>query len=105
MCGWTPEGEILAVTSWRQAFDHHTHAYAVPPDGIPVANVRVRRYRGFCAHNQEAKAFLAEISTRRDSLMAILNETPQLEDRTRRNAAGYLGDFFEVAGSLPNDVS
>jgi hypothetical protein len=74
-------------------------SYAVPPEGIPVANVRVRRYRGFCAHNEEAKAFLAQISTRRDSLMAILNETPQLEDRTRRNAAAYLGDFFAEAGS------
>jgi len=73
--------------------------YAVPPDGIHVANVRVRRYRGFCAHNEKAKAFLAEVSTRRDSLLAILNETPQLEDRTRRKAAGYLGDFFEEAGS------
>jgi hypothetical protein len=78
--------------------------YAVPPDGIRVANVKVRRYRGFCAHNEEAKAFLAQISTRRASLMAILNETPQLEDRTRRNAAGYLGDFFEEAGS-PSKVA
>ena len=78
--------------------------YAVPPEGIHVANVRVRRYRGFCAHNEQAKAFLAQISTRRDSLMAILNETPQLEDRTRRNAAGYLGDFFEEAGS-PSKVA
>jgi hypothetical protein len=63
----------------------------------------VRRYRGFCAHNEEAKALLAQISTRRDSLMAILNETP-LEDRTRRKAAGYLGDFFEEAGS-PSKVA
>lgn len=78
--------------------------YAVPPDGIQVANVRVRRYRGFCAHNEEAKAFLAEVATRRDSLMAILNETPQLEDRTRRKAAGYLGDFFQEAGS-PSKVA
>ncbi|HXP65596.1 MAG TPA: hypothetical protein VN815_08985 [Steroidobacteraceae bacterium] len=78
--------------------------YAVPPAGIPVANVRVRRYRGFCAHNEEAKAFLAQTSGRRDSLMAILNETPQLEERTRRNAAGYLGDFFEEAGS-PSKVA
>jgi hypothetical protein len=78
--------------------------YAVPPDGIHVANVKVRRYRGFCAHNEEAKAFLGEISTRRAELMTILNETPQLEDRTRRNAAGYLGDFFEEAGS-PSKVA
>lgn len=36
VCGWTPQGEVLAVTSWRQAFRHHTHAYAVPVDGEPA---------------------------------------------------------------------
>ncbi len=36
VCGWTPDGEILAVTSWRRAFTHHTHAYAVPVDGEPA---------------------------------------------------------------------
>ena len=78
--------------------------YAVPPEGIHVANVKVRRYRGFCAHNEESKAFLAQISTRRDSLMAILNDTPQLDDKTRRNAASYLDQFFEEAGS-PSKVA
>jgi hypothetical protein len=78
--------------------------YAAPPDGINVTNVKERRYRGFCAHNEEAKAFLTQISTRHDSLMAILDETPELTDRTRRNAAKYLGDFFEEAGS-PSKVA
>jgi hypothetical protein len=73
--------------------------YAVPPDSIHVANVRVRRYRGFCAHNEEAKAFLTQIAARRASLMAALNETPQLEDRTRQTATSYLGDFFDEAAS------
>lgn len=36
VCGWTPDGEVLAVTSWRQAFGHHTLAYAVPVDGEPA---------------------------------------------------------------------
>jgi len=48
--------------------------------------------------------FLAQISTRRDSLMSILNQTPQLEDRTLRNAASYLSDFFDEAGS-PSKVA
>jgi hypothetical protein len=78
--------------------------YAAPPDGINVANVKQRRYRGFCAHNEQATAFLTQISTRRDALLAILNETPELADRTRRNAANYLGDFFEEAGS-PSKVA
>ncbi len=36
VCGWTPDGEIIAVTSWRRAFTHRTHAYAVPVDGEPA---------------------------------------------------------------------
>ncbi len=27
VCGWTPDGEILAVTASGQPFDHHTRAY------------------------------------------------------------------------------
>jgi hypothetical protein len=78
--------------------------YAEPPDGILVANVKVRRYRGFCAHNEEAKAFLTQISTRRDSLLAVLDQTPELTDGTRRDAASYLGEFFEAAAS-PSKVA
>jgi tricorn protease len=36
VCGWTPEGEIIAATSWRQAFSRDTHPYAVPVDGEPA---------------------------------------------------------------------
>ncbi|MCW2860189.1 MAG: peptidase [Actinoallomurus sp.] len=36
VCGWTPAGEILAITSWRQAYYRHTHAYTVPVDGEPA---------------------------------------------------------------------
>jgi hypothetical protein len=78
--------------------------YAAPPDGINVANVKQRRYRGFCAHNEQVEAFLTQISTRRDALLAILDETSELTGRTRRNAANYLGDFFEEAGS-PSKVA
>jgi hypothetical protein len=75
--------------------------YAVPPDSIRVANVRVRRYRGFCQHNDQAQAFAADLLTRRASLFAILNQTPQIEDRTRQTAVSYLGDFFDEIGSPP----
>ena len=71
------------------------------PDGIRVANVRVRRYRGFCAHNEQAKAFVArDLPARRASLLGIVDQTPQLEDRTRRERRpGYLGEFFDEIGS------
>lgn len=35
VCGWTPEGDILAVASHGQPFSHFTWAYKVPPDGDP----------------------------------------------------------------------
>jgi hypothetical protein len=73
--------------------------YAQPPDGIQVANVRVRRYRGFCQHNEQAQAAAADLVTRRASLLAILDQTPQLDDRSRQTADTYIGGFFDQIAS------
>ena len=35
VCGWTPEGDILAVASNGEPFSHYTWAYKVPADGTP----------------------------------------------------------------------
>ncbi|MFD4622396.1 S41 family peptidase [Streptomyces sp. NPDC058475] len=35
VCGWTPEGDILAVASHGQPFSYFTWAYKVPTDGDP----------------------------------------------------------------------
>ncbi|WP_256106069.1 S41 family peptidase [Streptomyces sp. ODS05-4] len=35
VCGWTPDGEILAVASHGQPFSHFSWAYKVPLDGSP----------------------------------------------------------------------
>jgi hypothetical protein len=73
--------------------------YAVPPDGIRVANVRVRRYRGFCSHNEQARAFAASLAARKASLLAIVDQTPELTDNSRQKAANYLGEFFDQVGT------
>ncbi|MQA86169.1 MAG: peptidase S41 [Streptosporangiales bacterium] len=39
VCGWTPDGAVLALSSWRQPFSHYTHAYAVPVDGEPARSM------------------------------------------------------------------
>ena len=33
VCGWTADGQVIAVTAAGQPFSHHTWAYAVPADG------------------------------------------------------------------------
>jgi hypothetical protein len=73
--------------------------YAVPPKGIRVDNVRMRRYRGFCAQDAEARAVLAQFSTRKAALMTVLDDTPQLDGRARKQATDFLGDFFAAAAS------
>ncbi len=78
--------------------------YALPPNGINVANVRVRRYRGFCRHNEQAQAFAASLLPRRAALLSIVDQTPQLSDGSRKRAASYLGEFFDQIGS-PAGVS
>jgi len=78
--------------------------YAVPPASIKIANVRVRRYHGFCPHNQLAEAAFAGLVARRGSILAVLDQTPQLDGSSRQRAASYLGDFFDQAAS-PTQVA
>ncbi|MFC4494282.1 S41 family peptidase [Streptomyces ovatisporus] len=35
VCGWTPEGDVLAVSSHEQPFSYHTWSYRLPTDGSP----------------------------------------------------------------------
>ncbi|WP_141311966.1 S41 family peptidase [Streptomyces spinoverrucosus] len=35
VCGWTPDGDILAVASHGEPFSHYTWAYKISPDGDP----------------------------------------------------------------------
>jgi len=69
--------------------------YAAPPENSGLYSVRTRRYRGFCLNTEQARAFAASLVPRRAALMAILDQTPQLSDRTRGRADDYMGEFFD----------
>jgi hypothetical protein len=101
------KGEITDLIGIPYDFDYSglvDAPYAVPPDGIRVANVRVRRYRGFCQHNAQAQALASNLLPRRASLLAIVDRTPELNERYRQKADKYLGDFFDQIGS-PRDFA
>jgi len=76
--------------------------YAVPPDSIHVANVRVRLYRGFCQHNEQARAVAANLLAHRASLVSIVDQTPELSSENRERAARYLGEFFDKIDTPAN---
>lgn len=68
--------------------------YAVPPELVRVRSVRERRYRGFCRHNDEALAYAAELSGKREQVLAVLDEIGPLEERARSRAKDYLDSHF-----------
>ena len=66
-------------------------------------SVRQRRYRGFCAHNQQAQAIAAEILGQRAAILATLNEQPELAAGPRQSAAQWMERFFADIAT-PADV-
>jgi hypothetical protein len=68
--------------------------YAAAPEALGVSSVRERMYRGYCNHNAQAVAVAADFRAKRGEMLAVLNQVPQLEERTKRKAAAFLDGFF-----------
>ncbi|EFL32738.1 protease [Streptomyces viridochromogenes DSM 40736] len=83
VCGWTPDGEILAVASHGEPFSYFTWAYKVSPDGDPGRKL---------PWGPVADIQVADIGTERRSL--LLTGTPPHEPaswkRYRGGATGRL---------------
>lgn len=73
--------------------------YALPPEGVRVDSVRVRRYRGFCAHNADALAAAGDFRAKRADMLAVFDSVPNLTAGSRRKAVSYLNGFFDEIGS------
>lgn len=69
--------------------------YAVPPTNIHHGSVRVRYYRGYCLLHDQAQAVARDMAARRAELLGIVDQTPGLDETSRRRAGAYLGDFFD----------
>ncbi|MBI1361226.1 MAG: hypothetical protein GC155_13195 [Alphaproteobacteria bacterium] len=72
--------------------------YAVPPDSINLASVRIRKYRGFCRHNEQASGVAAELIAQKAAILGVLDETPQLDEASRKKARAYLTGSFDQIG-------
>ena len=68
--------------------------YAIPPEGVPVSDVRQRTYRGYCAHLPQARAFAAGLAARRAEFLGLFATIPGLTPREQGKASAYLQGFF-----------
>ena len=67
--------------------------YATPPEGYS-GSVRRRFYRGYCAHNAQARAAAADMRAKRPAIMGELARIPGLDPSSQRRAIAYLDEFF-----------
>jgi hypothetical protein len=72
-----------------------TH-YAAPPAGIQARNVRQRIYRGFCRHNAEIPPVLEEFRALQEQWVALFEEEPRLDGRSRGTAIKFLNSFYSA---------
>jgi hypothetical protein len=68
--------------------------YATPPDLLKLSNVRQRKYRGYCTHNNQVLTAAAQFRAAKPAILAAVASTPGLEQRTIRTATAYLDGFF-----------
>jgi hypothetical protein len=88
-------GSLLSVVPYDFDFSGLVDApYATPPEGIPVDTVRERDYRGYCAHQAQARAFAAELSSRRAEFTGVFATVPGLDPREQAKAASFIQGFF-----------
>lgn len=88
-----------AVTPIPYDFDYSGFVdapYAIPPEGLGVANVRARRYRGLCRHNDQLPAAVEHFRARREAIYAVIDGETRLSEARRRSTRRYIEDFFEI---------
>jgi hypothetical protein len=68
--------------------------YAGPPEGINISNLRQRDYRGYCAHQAQARAYAAQLAPRRAEFLGVFATVPGLDPREQGKAASFIQGFF-----------
>lgn len=71
--------------------------YAYPDSKLRIKRVTQRLYRGLCTGRETLRGALRAVTSRRDEILAVLSEVPELERDTIEWSADYLGGFFEEA--------
>jgi hypothetical protein len=88
-------GSLLTIIPYDFDYSGLVDApYALPPEGVPVDNVRNRSYRGYCAHMAQARAFAAQLSPRRAEFLGVFTTIPGMDPRTQARAAAFVQGFF-----------
>ncbi|MGA0603416.1 hypothetical protein ACO2Q3_22095 [Caulobacter sp. KR2-114] len=70
--------------------------YADAPEGIPVARLTDRYYRGYCVSTPEMAAVADEFRAQRAAMTALIQTEPRLNAAFRGKALSFMDRFFAV---------
>ncbi|HRE42612.1 MAG TPA: hypothetical protein PKY87_01420 [Terricaulis sp.] len=70
--------------------------YALPPESLPVRNVRQRYYRGYCRFNDQLPEAIAHFQARREAIFALIDNEPRLSDSRRVGARRFIEEFYQT---------
>lgn len=90
-------GETTGLVPVPYDFDYSGFVdtpYSVPPENIPVSDVRSRYFRGPCRFRDQIPATVALFQAKRAELLAVIANEPRLSEGSKRSTTNYLGSFF-----------
>ncbi|MGI9271793.1 MAG: hypothetical protein ACR2QT_08465 [Woeseiaceae bacterium] len=70
--------------------------HASPNPRFKLRSVRQRLYRGRCVNNMHLPDTLELYQAKRSEIETLINDQPELTDRTRKHMLSFVGDFYET---------
>ncbi len=69
--------------------------YAVPPEPLPIKNVRQRYYNGICRSEEVFLEAIKEFADKKEEFYRIINEFPYLKERSTKDIIMFLEGFYD----------
>jgi hypothetical protein len=95
----TPDMKIYATT---YDFDYSglvNTGYGAVDKRLGLSSVRDRLYRGPCKTMPELTPFLERITAKKDEVLALVDQIPDMKPARRKDARDYLGEFFSTVSN------
>jgi len=73
--------------------------YAVADKRLNLSSVRERMYRGPCKTAQELAPFLEAFNAKKDEVLALVDQVPDMKPERRKDARDYLNEFFSIVAN------
>lgn len=68
--------------------------YAIPPPDVPIETVRDPMFRGSCRTKEVFMERLKIFADSKDQLYSVINDSPHLPQRSKKDITGFLDKFF-----------